>query len=224
MMRNILLGAFIIGVMAAFVSVSSADQVSYTDNINLQTTNWDNNVEIPKFDSSLGTLNWIEFTLKGHVEGTAKFENEDAQPATVVMSLQAIMKLNRPDNTLLVTTIPLAPTSDSVTAYDGVTDYAGTSGKTYDNLTGDKTESFTSFNPSDFALFTGTDNIILPVFASGASTGSGAGNLALKFTTSGSAGVEVTYDYDLIPEPATMSLVAAGVLGGLAALRRRRKT
>ena len=72
------------------------------------------------------------------------------------MDLSAVIELQRPGGTLIVTAIPLFHTVDSVSAYDGVLDYGGTSGKTYANVSADKTESWTSPPPaSDLVLFTG---------------------------------------------------------------------
>ncbi|MFI5381692.1 MAG: choice-of-anchor E domain-containing protein, partial [Tepidisphaerales bacterium] len=108
--------------------------VTYSDSIPLDATNWNSSVTLPKFDPSLGSLTSIDVTIAGHVEGSAAFESKDAQPATVTMKLQAKLTLQRPDLSTLVVTIPVVNTSDSVTAYDGVLDYAGTSGKTYPSL------------------------------------------------------------------------------------------
>jgi hypothetical protein len=111
------------------------------------------------------------------------------------MNLQATITLQRPDLSTLVTVIPLAQTSDFVTAFDGSIDFGGTSGKTYSGLSGDATESNCVTDPADLALFTGTGTIVLPAKAIGTSTGSGAGNLILQFNTSASAQANVTYWY-----------------------------
>ncbi|UCD29230.1 MAG: PEP-CTERM sorting domain-containing protein, partial [Planctomycetota bacterium] len=197
-----------------------ADQVSYSDSISLQSTNWSSSMSIPKFNPTWGILQSIEFSLSGHVEGIAKFESEDNAPATVTMDIQADIELQRPDLSTILITIPLAQTSDNVTAYDGNTDFGGTSGRTYSGLSADQTETTTSPPPaSDLVLFTGFGNIILPVDATGTSTGSGAGNLILQFLTSASAEATVTYIYE-VPEPATVSLLA---FGGLWMLSRKRR-
>lgn len=202
-----------IGVLLVPAAALQADTVSYDDTINLTATNWDSSVTIPLFNPALGTLNSIKFTLEGHVEGSAKFESLDGEPATVLMQLGANIVLKRPDLSTLVVVLPVVNTSDDVSAFDGTADFGGTSGKTYNDLVADKTESTTSPPPvSDLALFTGLGNIILPVTASGASNGSGAGNLLLQFNTAASAKVTVEYDYT-VPEPGTLSLLALAGLG-----------
>ena len=205
-------------------TIAAADSVQYSDSISLTKTNWSSTVTIPKFNSALGNLTSIEFYLDGYVEGSAKFESEDLEPTVVTMDLSAMLKLFRPNNTLLVVTIPVALTLDNASAFDGIIDYAGTSGKSYTGLNASKTESTTSSPPSsDLALFTGTGNIILPVSGTGASTGSGAGNLNLKFSTSASAIARVKYYYDVVPEPSGIAVILTGLagLGGFARLRRK---
>lgn len=177
-----------------------ADSVQYSDTVALTLTNWDDTVSIQQFDPGLGNLISVAFELNGHVEGSAKFESLDSAPATVNMNLAAEIDLQRPDLSSLVTVLPLTATSDAVGAFDGTIDFGGTSGRTYDSLSGDDTESSITTNAGDLALFTGLGTIDLPVSAMGASTGSGAGNLILQFSTSASASVTVTYEYE-VPVP-----------------------
>ncbi len=200
----------------AFACASFAATISYNASIPLSQTNWTTSISIPKFDPSLGTLNNIIFVLTGHVEGSAAFESRDAAPATVTMNLSAVLSLMRPDSTIIVISLPVVSTVDNVTAFDGVPDYGGTSGKTYNNLTANHVATYTSPPPaSDLALFTGVGNILLPVSAVGASNGSGAGNLDLRFNTYASAAACVTYDYTPIPEPSGLLALVSGI-GGLA--------
>jgi len=207
----------LIAAIAACISLTllptaaCADEVSYSDSVPLGSTNWTDSVTVPKFNEVDCTLNEVCFTLEGHVEGTAKFESEDASPTTVTMNLQATIELQRPDSSPLATVIPLVETSDDVTAFDGIIDFAGTSGKTYSDLSGDKTENDCTTDPADLALFTGSGDITLPAEAIGSSYGSGAGNLWLQFSTSASVAVTVTYYYECVSavENSTWSSIKA---------------
>ena len=190
-------GLFLLAICIILLPAGSfADEIIYTQSVPLSTTNWNQTITIPKFNLDAPCLESVCFELNGHVEGLAKFESLDAAPATVGMNLQATITLQRPDNTPLVTVIPLAQTSDAVTAFDGTIDFLGTSGRTYDDLSGDANESGCTVDPADLLLFTGTGNILLPVEALGTSNGSGAGNLILQFNTSASVEVIVKYTYD----------------------------
>jgi hypothetical protein len=201
------------------LSQATADTIMFSDSVALQPTNFNSSVSVPKFNPALGTLTKVIFELSGHVEGQAKFESLDAGATTISMQLAAQVKLQRPDLSSLVVAFPLAMTSDNASAFDGVMDFGGTSGKTYPALAGDDNEMSMTTAPLDLALFTGMGNIMLPVMATGASSGSGAGNLLLQFNTSASSDVTVTYEYTVIPEPATAMLVSLGALG---LFRRRR--
>jgi hypothetical protein len=200
-----------------------AETISFSDSIPLSITNWSSSATVSKFDPSLGTLNSITFELEGHVEGAAKFESFDAALATVTMNLAADIELQRPDTSTLVISTPLVQTIDNVTAFDGTIDFGGTSGKTYTGLSADDSASTVSPPPaSDLVLFTGLGNIMLPVKATGVSSGSGAGNLVMQFGTSASADVKVIYDYAPIPEPSTIVLLST-VFGGLLVYVSRRR-
>lgn len=203
-------------------NVSNASMITHGPfSIPLSSTNWSDTISVPRFDPALGTLQSIEFELSGHVEGSAKFESLDAAPATVTMNLAAEIELQRPDTSVLVVAIPVVSTLDNVLAYDGSTDFLGDSGRTYAGLSGDASETQTSPPPAgDLALFTGLGHIDLPIVATGASTGSGAGNLILQFNTSALAEAIVRYDYTPIPEPSAMSLFA---VCGVVAVRKRRQ-
>ena len=182
--------------VALSATLGYAYTVSHCVSVPLASTNWNTTISIPKFTGDCECLQSVCFQLCGHVEGTAKFESMDASATTVAMNLQSTITLSRPDLSPLVVVIPLANTSDNVTAFDGTIDFGGTSGRTYGGLSGDDIDSMCSTAPADFALFCGTGNIDLPIGALGTSYGSGAGNLILQFSTSASANATVTYTYD----------------------------
>lgn len=117
--------------------------------------------------------------------------------------------------------LPIASTSDNVTAFDGTIDFGGTSGKSYTGLSNSDSETGSSV---DYATFTGSGNVSLPIKAQGTSTGSGAGNLLLQFATNAAASASVTYTYSAVPEPASLMSLAIGLvsLAGYRLGRRRR--
>ncbi len=196
LMRQLLIGLLVLGFCVVLIPIgSNAETIVHTATVSLASTNWNQTMTFPKFDLAPNCLLSVCFELRGHAEGTAKFESLDPAPTTVNMNLQATITLQRPDASTLVTVIPLANTSDAVTAFDGTIDFGGTSGKTYSDLSGDDVETFCTIMPADLALFSGSGNIVLPVVALGTSNGSGAGNLILQFGTLASSEVIVTYTY-----------------------------
>lgn len=165
------------------------------------TTNWSTAVAIPKFDPALGVLTEIEVTLAAEATGSAKFESLDAAASTVTMNFQSTLTLTRPDLSVLVVAIPQQAFVDNVTAHDGSIDFAGTSGKAYAGIVANAAAAIVSPPPpGDLALFTGAwgnpGSILLPISATGTSSGSGAGNLLLQFAQSASAIVTVCYEYE----------------------------
>lgn len=187
-------------------------------------TNWSSGIVLPKWDPTLfpgQMLTGISFDLQGEVEGDARFESLDGAPATVTMNLQATVTLIDPSLNVLAAVIPVANTSDNVTAFDGTIDFGGTSGKSYLGLTGSDSDTG---NSVDFPTFTGAGNILLPITGSGTSNGSGAGNLVLQFLTSASASASVTYTYQAIPEPTGFVIAGMALIGlvGARLVGRRR--
>lgn len=196
--------------------------------IPLTTTNWNGSLTFSKFNASLGTLTGIYVELAGHVEGVAKFESRDAGETEITTNLTATLKLSRPGSppgTTIVQVLPLASTSETVAAYDLVTDYGGPSGRTYNDLHSDLSTSVWLTSSGDLALFTGGGNILLPIKATANSTASGSGALISEFDTKASAVGHVQYRYQyetLIPEPVSMLLIGAGLIGiGLVSRRKK---
>jgi len=170
--------------------------VCYTDSIPIQSTNWTNSVTVPQFNPTLGTLQSIQFTLNGRIEGETRVESNDAGPTTVNTSFSASITLTRPDNSVIVVTIPIADFVDNFTAFDGVLDFAGTSGETRIGLVAVDSDVVVSPPPvSDLALFTGFGNITLPVMATGSSIATGGGNITTNFITRAEASCQVCYTY-----------------------------
>lgn len=165
-------------------------------------TNWTVNVALPRFDPDLGILVRVQLQLLAQVEVAAQFESLDAAPALVNLTLAGQVQVLRPGGgSVLLSSIPSSVHVDSVTAFDGVIDFRGTSGRTYPPELLMGSDSMTSTAPSDLALFTGPPGnpgtVLTPLDAVGASSAAGPGNLVTIFNTTASASVTVCYVFDL---------------------------
>jgi len=223
------------GMTLAPAGFANAGTLSFIDEFDFKTTNFEETLTINKFDTNLGTLNSIEFELTGAVKGDVKFESLDAAESTVTATLSSLLELNLPDDTVFAELNPFVSVSDELSAYDGTIDFGGTSGRSYTRDEGNgvrgsttKTIKIDAPTESDLALFAarGGGSLDFSVNAEGRSVGTGSGNLITQFATLASAGVRVSYDYEeheprKIPEPT--GALGIGIAGGLALLRKRKK-
>jgi len=174
-----------------------AETVSYTDTIPLQTTNWSQQLQLPRFDPTLGILTEIDFALQGKVRGLARIENLDAAAATVIAESFATVRLQRPNGSFLSQVTPVASRSAALAAFDGEIDFQGASGTAIDQIDGlDISEQTILTTPTELAAYTGSGFMLLQVDTTGSSKASGAGNLALSFSTLASAAITITYHFE----------------------------
>jgi hypothetical protein len=203
------------------VGIAQAATLTYSDTVDSARTNFTDSVSIAQFDSSLGDLTGIIIELTGSVSGSIQLESTDAASSNVTANLVSEIKLQRPDMSDLVVVLPTASEDANFTAFDGAVDFGGTSGLTRNNLSETANNSISLTDPSDFGIFLGTGNLVLPVAAIGRSNASGSGNLATVFQTFAGANITVSYEYTerptAVPEPnAPMGALALVGLGMMA--------
>jgi len=175
----------------------------------------------------MGTLTQVDLSFGSTVYGTVRVENQDAAAATVSGGLKANIVVGGTGAPApLVATTTLSPEytfSFNAATYDSTTDYSGTSGHTYSNVSQTATAPLTYTLLADLNAFKGASTFYIPISATGGSHAAGGGNLAYLFTTKAALTASLTYTYTApaVPEPASYVMVA-GALAALAfALRRR---
>lgn len=175
---------------------------TYTDSIALSTTNYTLPIEVPQFNPALGQLLSVEVTNAATVRNTFFFENRSPSPTNVTQSRTGTVSLSAPAPQAPNTPPwPLVLTfndsySTALPAYDGMTDFAGTSGYTRGPTTLSDTGSMTLTPPNDLSPYIGTGLVsqLNATFFESSVTG-GTGNDASLILTQAGADVTVVYTY-----------------------------
>jgi hypothetical protein len=228
MLKKLLCGASLL----CAAGFSQAASVSFTQNIMLQTTNFNTTLSFSDFDTMGGNrvLNSVSFSILGVVIGDAKAESTDNRPSTLVTTLSAEIAMLDLNDNLLVVTIPTVQNSFNASIYDNVTDFGGTSGVSYTGVTASNFESkdLANISPTmlNLASFTNGLSNDFVIDTRAMSSATGAGNIVSQFSTMASAEVTITYTYDdlqvSVNSPASLALLVFGLVG-MASMRRFRK-
>jgi hypothetical protein len=157
--------------LATLANVAAATQTCNSVTIPLTPTNWTIPATVPKFDPSLGTLNGVVIQLTVSQLNTIQVESALTVPADVTTHIETPVLVLLPDLTFVTSVAPFGEYTDSLSAFDGTVDYAGTSGFTHAGINGVAGISVQLVNAGALAMFTGTagnpGTISLPVIATG---------------------------------------------------------
>lgn len=190
-----------LALVAAFAfssTVSSAQVLSdcHLDAVPLQLTNFVRTASLPKFDPALGQLIGVELQISASIRGNGRVESLDAAAAVVNTRFAAEIRVTQANMPIAMLMVPVADFSDALLAYDGVVDFAGTSGVTHADIqAADQFTYVLAPSDADFALFIGTGTVDFVADARANSSATGAGNLLTKFDTSAGVDMRVCYSY-----------------------------
>lgn len=184
------------------------------------------NVQLPKFDPSLGTLVKVTLTLDANTDsGSIAWDNEGAVGGTVDLGIGAEVTATAP-SALTAVAVPLQVGNATVDADNDVAaDFIGTDSFSVTGGSGSDSDTDMSTLPAVLTAYTAAflgeqfDVNIAPSIETFLSTSGAFGPInPTPGLTDGL--VAVTYEYTTIPTPAAGGMALMGLAG--LALRRRR--
>lgn len=149
---------------------------------------------IQQFDPSKGTLQSIEIRVDGRIISNIRIENLDDEAAPVSGSVSGTALLSGPGFNLNVNIAGNAVLNQTLGAYDGTTDYSGSSGVTLGNRTATGSNSQT-LTGAALSPFVGTGTLNLSFLAQATTQAAGGGNLMANISNLGGGSVTITYRY-----------------------------
>lgn len=186
------------------VGNAAAASISFTGGFGWTPTALNESITLPGFDTSLGTLTSITFSLTGQTQGSATVTNNSGIVSPYSVDLFTNLTLLNPLNAEILSNNPTFSTILIIN--DGE---SGTATGTSPATTIDQTIF------SGFGLYL-DPTVTFTVTGDGLATASGPTPYSVTATAMGQADLTVTYNYSTpseIPEPAAVGLLGAGLLG-----------
>ena len=194
------------------------DQVE-TASVPTTITDWSSSLTVPQFDPSLGTLLSAKVELLGSLNSQVRVENTSAGSVTIKVTVQGDLVLTAPNVSLTKQLKPLDGALFAAAPFDGVIDFAGTSGHDFGLQTATDGASATLTNPVDLAPYIGVGTVPLTGEANNvSSTVSGGGGIVSTLNSTASGDYTVTYHYAPFNclDPGGYTIVQVAQPGGFA--------
>lgn len=181
-------------------------------------------ITLAAFDTSLGTLQSVQYTIYANISGDLYAENKEAGSRTLTIGGGATLSLSSSGPSFTQDVV----TTNSVLlgGYDGSVDFGGTSGTIVHITTPVSvsavsqvySSSDASWNPNYF-----TSNLTFDL--TGVAVATGPGNAAYMSDPTVDVQVVATYIYAPVPEPETYGMLLAGLgMMGVVARRKAKKS
>lgn len=185
-------------------------------------TNWTKTLEVPRFDSSLGTLTEVRLAFGGTAFQSAGGENLGATGGNYSYSISTHFTLARAGGGSSLFT-PAAVTlsgSGNLSPFDNTLDLAGTSGFRVEQ-TISRPGELTLVDSLSLSSYIGSGDLEFTATAAAVSSITGPGQFATQAISKASVSVAIDYVYTPIPEPGTTAALLGVSAFGLILLRRR---
>lgn len=158
-----------------------------TQDVAVQSTDWSTTKTFARFDPALGVLQRIELEMIARCEADLRVESFDNAPTIANSTAAFAVQVARPDASPIAVSAPSISFSDTLSAFDGVLDFDGTSGESHLGIVAADTQLASLTSPADLALFTGPagvpGTISLQLSASATSFTTGGSALVVSFQT-----------------------------------------
>lgn len=196
---------------------SEPETICHTVNVQPARLNWITPIEIPKFDPRLGTLESV--TIQVETSTTTDFQAENVRNAgeagafaPVELSISTTVVLRSGDAALAAAYPTVYYVEPLAARYDGVRDFAGSSGVTRLGITASDTAltTLSAANGDDLGAFVGEGNVSMTLAASAIAKVKGPGNLVCVITTDAGGTVNVCYAYRRSPPGSGFCVVVEG--------------
>ena len=158
-------------------------------------TDWATTQEASQFDPSAGTLTSIDVVHTATIASSLRAESLDSDPTTVTGNVSGTLTLTGPGGKTFSITPNVAVGSFEAAAYDGVSDFAGSSGHDFGQHTATDSSTTTLTDAATLALYSGTGSVSFTEQAAASSHTTGGGNVLNQVNTSAGGQVVITYHY-----------------------------
>jgi len=174
-------------------TLCAVSQEEFSGELPVRSTDFSNEVvSIEQWFPGNGPLGRVEITLTGNIEGMAQVENQSSTEEEITVTLAVVLTTVDPTGESNVQTPSLSRT-ETIAAYDGTTDYAGDSGRTYTDIQTTDEQVIVYTEPGKLAVFAGTGFVDFTISAQSTSNASGSGNISSNFDTNAGLEIQVVY-------------------------------